>query len=72
MFTFSLAFFADHRQFSLHFQPLSAFRYLPKEEEGIWMKASTMKTTDHGYYMCQTLSVKLIALLTLQHTFHFF
>ena len=72
MFTFSLAFFAGHRQFSLHFQPLSAFRFLRKEEEGIWKKAFTTKTIDNGYYMCQTLSVKLIALLTLQHTFHFF
>ena len=26
MFTFALAFFAGHRYFSLHFQPLSAFR----------------------------------------------
>ena len=34
MFTFSLAFFADHRQFSLHFQRLSAFCGKRKKEFG--------------------------------------
>ena len=47
-------------------------RFSPKEEEGIWKKAFTTKTTDHNYYMCQAQSVKLIALLALQHTFHLF
>ena len=32
MFTFALAFFADHQYFSLHFQPLSAFRGKKKKE----------------------------------------
>ena len=31
-----------------------------------------MKTTDHNYYMCQAESVKLIALLALQHSFPLF
>ena len=34
MFTFALAFFAGHRYFSLHFQPLSAFRWKRKKEFG--------------------------------------
>ena len=42
------------------------------EEEGIWKKAFTTKTTDHNYYMCYAWRVKLIALLALQHTFDLF
>ena len=34
MFTFALAFFAGHRYFSLHFQPLSAFHGKRKKEFG--------------------------------------
>ena len=32
MFTFALAFFAGHQYFSLHFQPLSAFRRKRKKD----------------------------------------
>ena len=60
MFAFALAFSAGHRYFSLDFQ----------EEEGIWKKTLRTKITDHNYYICQAWSVKLIALLALQHTFH--
>ena len=75
MFTFALAFFVGHRYFS--FNLFSAFRGKRKEKEkrkekGIWKKTFTTKTTDHKYCMCQALSVKLIALLALQHTFHLF
>ena len=51
MFTFALVFFAAHRHFSLQFQTF--FRFSRKEEEGIWKKSFTAKTTDHNYYMCQ-------------------
>ena len=34
MFPFTLAFFAGHRYFSLHFQPLSAFHGKRKKEFG--------------------------------------
>ena len=50
MFTCALDFFAGHGYFLLHFQLLSAKQ---KEEEGIWKKAFTTKTTNHNYYMCQ-------------------
>ena len=68
MFTFALAFFAGHRFFFFSFS--TSFRFSWEEEEGIWKKAFTMTTTDHNY-ICQTLNVKLIALLALQHTFIF-
>ena len=67
MFTFTLAFFAAIlSSFS------TSFRFSQKVEEGIWKKAFTTKTTDHNYHMGQAQSVKLIALLALQHTFHLF
>jgi len=69
MFTFALAFFAGHRFFLFSFS--TSFRFSLQEEEGTWKKAFTMKNTDHNY-ICQTMSVKLIALLALQHTFHLF
>ena len=69
MFTFALAFFAGHRFFFFSFS--TSFRFSREEEEGIWKKAFTMTTTDHNY-ICQTLNVKLIALLALQHPFHLF
>ena len=50
----------------------TSFLFSRKEEEGVWKKAFTTKTTDHNYYMCQTWSVKLIVLLALQHTFRLF
>ena len=64
MFTFTLAFLLAINIFLFIFN-LSWLLW--KEEEGIWKKAFTTKTTDHNYYMCQALSVKLIAL---QNTFH--
>ena len=64
MFTFTLAFLLAINIFLFIF---NLSRLLRKEEEGIWKKAFTTKTTDHNYYMCQAQSVKLIAL---QHTFH--
>ena len=69
MFTFALAFFAGLRFFFFSFS--TSFRFSWEEEEGIWKRAFTMTTTDHNY-ICQTLNVKLIALLALQHTFHLF
>ena len=66
---FALAFLAGHRYFSLHFQPLSAFHGKRKKEFG--RKHSQWKplTTTTTYVRH---SVKLIALLALQHTFHLF
>ena len=69
MFTFALAFLQAIDIFRFIF---NHFSFSWKEEEGIWKKAITTKTTDHNYYMCQAQSVKLIALLALQHTFHLF
>ena len=63
MFTFTLAFLLAINIFLFIFN----LSRLLRKEEGIWKKAFTTKTTDHNYYMCQALSVKLIAL---QHTFH--
>ena len=52
MFTFALSFFADHLYISLQFA--TSLSFSPKEEEGIWKKAFTTKTTKHNYHMCQT------------------
>ena len=70
MFTFALAFFAGHRYFSLHFQPLSAFRWKRKKEFGrkhLQRKPRTTTTTCVRHRV-----LKLIALLALQYTFHLF
>ena len=63
MFTFTLAFLLAINIFLFIFN----LSRLLRKEEGIWKKAFTTKTTDHNYYMCQAMSVKLIAF---QHTFH--
>ena len=65
MFPFAFVFFCCPS--TLFSSVSNFFRFSRKEEEGIWKKSFTAKTTDHNYYMCQALSVKLIAL---QHTFH--
>ena len=70
MFTFALAFFAGHRYFSLHFQPLSAFRWKRKKEFGrkhLQRKPRTTTTTCVRHRV-----LKLIAFLALQYTFHLF
>ena len=64
MFTFTLAFSAGHRQFSLHFQPLSA-RKKEFGKKALTRKPLTTTTT------CVRRRV-LIALLALWHTFRIF
>ena len=49
MFTFALAFLQAIDIFLFIF---NHFSFSWKEEEGIWKKAITTKTTDHNYYMC--------------------
>ena len=49
MFTFALAFLQGIDIFLFIF---NHFSFSWKEEEGIWKKAITTKTTDHKYYMC--------------------
>ena len=66
---FALAFLAGHRYFSLHFQPLSAFHGKRKKEFGRKHSQRKPLTTTTTYVRH---SVKLIALLALQHTFHLF
>ena len=66
MFTFALSFFADHLYISLQFS--TSLRFSPKEEEGIWKKAFTTKTTDHSYHMCRASLVPRRSLLYLSVT----
>ena len=49
MFTFAVAFLQAIDIFRFIF---NHFSFSWKEEEGIWKKAITTKTTDHNYYMC--------------------
>ena len=70
MFTFALAFFAGHRYFSLHFQPLSAFRWKRKKEFGKKHLQRQPRTTTTTCVRHRVL--KLIALLALLCTFHLF
>ena len=49
LFTFALAFLQAIDIFRFIF---NHFSFSWKEEEGIWKKAITTKTTDHNYYMC--------------------
>ena len=56
MFSFALAFLQAIEDIFLFI--FNHFSFSWKEEEGIWKKAFTTKTTDHNYYVsgveCQT------------------
>ena len=72
MFTFALVFFFLQviEIFLFIFKRFPLFAR--KEEEGVWKKSFTAKTTDHNYYNSQAKRVKFIALLALQGTFYLF
>ena len=70
MFTFTLACFCRPLIFFSSFS--ASFLFSPKEGEGIERKHSQQKPLTTTTTKGQAYSVKLIALLALQHTFHLF
>ena len=70
MFIFTLAFFCRPPIFFSSFSV--SFLFSRKEGEGIERKHSQLKPLTTTTTKGQAYSVKLIALLALQHTFHLF